>query len=170
MGNLDHPGLGAELQEPDNPKMLGEQVCMLILGVDIACLDALFLQIASYEVTPHPNMLAPFIENGVLGQGQSGHAVHSEIHRSSVSTEEITEQSSEPDRLSRSDGGRDVLSLVAGQSYHLLLDHLPADEALAKEEDDPTGALADVDVADVVAVTVPDEVCRSGAPLGDPPL
>jgi hypothetical protein len=50
------------------------------------------------------------------------------------------------------------------QSYHLLLDQLPADEALAKEEDDPTGALAGVDVAGMVAVTVPDEVCRSGAP------
>jgi hypothetical protein len=91
-------------------------------------------------------------------------AVHSEIHRSSVSAEEITEQSSEPDRLSQSGGRYDVLGLAAGQSYHLLLDRLPADEALAKEEDDPTGALASVDVTDVVAVTVPDKVCRSGSP------
>jgi hypothetical protein len=42
VGNLDHPGLGAELQEPDPPKRLGEQVCKLVLGVDIACLDAPF--------------------------------------------------------------------------------------------------------------------------------
>jgi hypothetical protein len=164
VGNLDHPGLGAELQEPDPPKRLGEQVCKLVLGVDVACLDAPFLQTASNEVVPHPDVLALFMENGVLGQGQSGLVVHSEIHRSSVSAEEITEQSSEPDRLSRRGGGRDVLGLAAGQSYHLLLDQLPADKALAKEEDDPTGVLAGVDVADVVAVTVPDEVCRSGAP------
>jgi hypothetical protein len=43
VGNLDHPGLGAELQEPDPLKRLGEQVCKLVLGVDIACLDAPFL-------------------------------------------------------------------------------------------------------------------------------
>jgi hypothetical protein len=27
VGNLDHPGLGAELQKADPPKRLGEQVC-----------------------------------------------------------------------------------------------------------------------------------------------
>jgi hypothetical protein len=41
--NLDHPSLGAELQEPDPPKRLGEQVCKLVLGIDVACLDAPFL-------------------------------------------------------------------------------------------------------------------------------
>jgi hypothetical protein len=88
--NLDHPGLGAELQEPDPPKRLGEQVCKLVLGVDVACLDVAFLQTASNEVVPHPDVLTPFMENRVLGQGQSGLAVYSEFHRSSVSTEEIT--------------------------------------------------------------------------------
>jgi hypothetical protein len=34
VGNLDHPGLGAKLQEPDSPKRLGEQVCKLVLGVN----------------------------------------------------------------------------------------------------------------------------------------
>jgi hypothetical protein len=90
VGNLDHPGLGAELQEPDPPKRLGEQVCKLVLGIDVACLDAPFLQTASDEVVSHPNVLAPFMENGVLGQGQSGLVVHSEFHRSSVSADEIT--------------------------------------------------------------------------------
>jgi hypothetical protein len=66
VGNLDHPGLGAELQEPDPPKRLGEQVCKLILGVDVACLDAPFLQTASDEVVPHPDVLAPFMKNGVV--------------------------------------------------------------------------------------------------------
>jgi hypothetical protein len=41
--NLDHPGLGAELQEPDPPKRLGEQVCKVVLGVDAVCLDTPFL-------------------------------------------------------------------------------------------------------------------------------
>jgi hypothetical protein len=64
--NLDHLGLGAELQELDPPKRLGEQVCKLILGVDVACLDAPFLQTASDKVVPHPDVLAPFMENEVL--------------------------------------------------------------------------------------------------------
>jgi hypothetical protein len=88
--NLYHPDLGAELQESDPPKRLGEQVCKLILDIDVACLDVLFLQTASNEVVSHPDVLAPFMENGVLGQSQSGLVVHSEFHRSSVSAEEIT--------------------------------------------------------------------------------
>jgi hypothetical protein len=100
VGNLDHPGLGAELQEPDPPKRFREQVCKLVLGVDVACLDAPFLQIASDEVVPHPDVLAPFMKNRVLGQGQRGLTVHSEFHRSSVSAEEITKQSNKPERLS----------------------------------------------------------------------
>jgi hypothetical protein len=66
VGNLDHPDLGAEIQEPDPPKMLGEQVCKLVLSVDVVCLDAPFLQTVSDEVVPHPDVLAPFMENGVL--------------------------------------------------------------------------------------------------------
>jgi hypothetical protein len=38
--NPDHPGLRAELQEPNPPKRLGEQVCKLVLGVDVAYFDA----------------------------------------------------------------------------------------------------------------------------------
>jgi hypothetical protein len=163
VGNLDHPGLGAELQEPDPPKRLDEQVCKLVLGVDIACLDASFLQTTSDEVVPHPDVLAPFMKNGVLGQGQSGLAVHSEFHRFSVSAEEITKQSNKPDRLSRSGGGCYVLGLTAGQGHHLLLDRLPANDTLVEEEEDPARALAGVDVADVVAVAVPDK-CLPRAP------
>jgi hypothetical protein len=162
MGNLDHPSLRAELQEPDPPKRLGEQVCKLILGVDVACLDAPFLQTTSDEVVPHPDVLAPFMENGVPGQGQSELAVHSEFHRSNVSTEEITKQSNKSDRLSQSGGGCYVLGLTVGQGHHMLLDRLPANETLAEEEEDPARALAGVDVAGVVAVAVPDKVCLPG--------
>jgi hypothetical protein len=67
VGNLDYLGLAAELQEPDPPKRLGEQICKLVLGVDVACLDAPFLQTASDKVVSHPDVLAPFMENEVLG-------------------------------------------------------------------------------------------------------
>jgi hypothetical protein len=164
MGNLDHPDLGTELQKSDPPKRLGEQVCKLVLGVDVACLDAPFLQTVSDEVVPHPNVLAPFMENGVLGQGQSGLAIHSEFHCSSVSAEEITKQSNKAEHLSRSGGDCYVLDLAAGQGHHLLLDRLPANEALAEEEEDPARALAGVDVTGVVAVVVPDKVCLPRAP------
>jgi hypothetical protein len=116
------------------------------------------------EVVPHPDVLAPFMENGILCQGKSRLAAHSELHRFSVSAEKITKQSTEPERLSRSGGGRNVLSLAAGQSHHLLLDRLPVNEALAEKEEDPARALAGVDVASVVAVAVPDEVCRPREP------
>jgi hypothetical protein len=111
---------------------------------------------------PHPDVLAPFMENGVLGQGQSGLAVHSEFHRSSVSAEEITKQLNKPERLSRSGGGCYVLDLTAGQGHHLLLDRLPANETLAEEEEDAARAL--VGVASMVAVAIPDKVCLSRAP------
>jgi hypothetical protein len=115
-------------------------------------------------VVSHPDVLDPFMENEVLGQGQSGLAVHSEFHRSSVSIEEITKQSNKSDRLSRSGGGCYVLDLAAGQGHHLLLDRLPANETLAEEEEDPARALAVIDVAGVVAVAVPDKVCLPRAP------
>ena len=119
----------------------------MIRGVDVTRLDASFFQAVSDEVVPQPDMLAPFVENGVLCQSQSGLAVHPELHCFSVSAEKITKQSNELERQSRSGGGRYVLSLAAGQSHHLLLDRLPANEALAEEEEDPTRALAGVDVA-----------------------
>jgi hypothetical protein len=103
-------------------------------------------------------VLAPFMKNGVLCQGQSGLDVHPKFHRSSVSAEEITKQSNKPERLSQSGGDCYVLSLVAGQGHHL-----PANEALAEEED-PARALAGVDVTDVVTVTVSDKVCLPRAP------
>jgi hypothetical protein len=159
VGELDHLDPGAKLKELDPSKGLGEQIRKLVLGVDVARLEVAFLQAASDEVVPHPDVLAPFIKDGVLCQGQSGLAVHPEFHRSSVSTKEITKQSNKPERLSQSGGGCYVLSLVARQGHHLLLDRLPANETLAEEEEDPAHALAGVDVASVVAVAVPDKVC-----------
>jgi hypothetical protein len=153
-----------KLKELDPSKGLGEQVRKLILDVHVARLDTPFLQAASDDVVPHPDVLAPFMENGVLCQGQSELAIHPELHRSSVSAEEITKHSSEPERLSRSGGGRCVLGLAAGQGHHLLLDRLPANEALAEEEEGLARALAGVDVAGVVVVAVPDDVCLPRTP------
>jgi hypothetical protein len=164
VGELDHPDPGAKHKKLDPPKGLGEQIRKLVLGVDVACLEAPFLQVASDEVVSHSDVLAPFMKNGVLCLGQSGLAVHPEFHRSSVSAEEITKQSKKPERLSRSGGGCYVLGLIAGQGHHLLLDRLPANEALAEEEEDPARALAGVDVVDVVTIDVPDKVCLPRAP------
>jgi hypothetical protein len=100
VGVLDHPDPGAKLKELDPPKGFGEQIRKLILGVDVACLEAPFLHAASDEVVLHPDVLAPFMKNEVLYQGQSGLAVHPEFHRSSVSAEEITKQSNKPEHLS----------------------------------------------------------------------
>jgi hypothetical protein len=156
---LDHPDPGAKLKELDPPKGFGEQIRKLVLGVDVARHKAPLLQAASDEVVSHPDVLIPFMKNGVLYQGQSGLAVHHEFHRSSVSAEEITKQSNKPERLSQSGGGCYVLDLAAGQGHHLLLDQLPANEALAKEEGDPARALTGVDVTSVVTIIVPDKVC-----------
>jgi hypothetical protein len=84
---LDHPDPGAKFKELDPPKRLGEQIRKLVLGVDIARLEAPFLQTASDEVVPHPDVLAPFMKNRVFCQGQCGLAVHPEFHHSSVSVE-----------------------------------------------------------------------------------
>jgi hypothetical protein len=100
VGELDHSDHGAKLKELDPPKGFGEQLRKLVLGVDVARLDALFLQVVSDEVLLHSDVLAPFMKNGVLCQGQSRLAVHPEFHCSSVSAEEITKQSNEPERVS----------------------------------------------------------------------
>ena len=44
VGGLDHPGPGAKLKEFDRPKGLGEQIRKLVIGVDVARLDAPVLQ------------------------------------------------------------------------------------------------------------------------------
>jgi hypothetical protein len=157
---LDYSDPGAKLNELDPPKGLGEQIRRLIFGVDVARLEAPFLQAASDEVVPHPDVLAPFIKNEVLCQGQSGLAVH----HSSVSTEEVTKQSNKPERLSRSGGGYYVLDLTARQGHHLLIDRLPANEVFAKKEEDLARAFAGVVVTDVVTIAIPDKVCLPREP------
>jgi hypothetical protein len=100
VGELDHPDPRAKLMELDPLKGLDEQIHKLVFGVDVACLEAPFLQGASDEVVPHPNVLAPFMKNRVLCHSQSGLAVQPEFHNSSVSTEDITKQSNKLEHLS----------------------------------------------------------------------
>jgi hypothetical protein len=164
VGELDHPDPGAKLKELDPPKGLGEQIRKLVLCVDAAHLKSPFLQAASDEVVPHLDVLAPFMKNEVLCQGQNRLTVHPEFHRFSVSAEEITKQSNKSQRLSRRGGGCYVLDLTAGQGHHLLFDRLPANEALIEEEEDPARTLAGVDVTGVVTVAVPDKVYLPRAP------
>jgi hypothetical protein len=62
MGELNHPDHGAKLMKLDPPKGLGEQICKLVLSVDVARLEAPFLHAASDEVVPHPDVLPPFMK------------------------------------------------------------------------------------------------------------
>jgi hypothetical protein len=66
VGELDHLDPGAKLKELDPPKGLGEQIRKRVLGVNVARLEAPFLQAASDEVVPHLDVLAPFMKNRVL--------------------------------------------------------------------------------------------------------
>jgi hypothetical protein len=69
VGELDHPDPRAKLKEYDPPKGLDEQIRKLVLGVDVARLEAPFLQAVSDEVVPHPDVHASFMKNGILYQG-----------------------------------------------------------------------------------------------------
>jgi hypothetical protein len=71
VGELDHPDPGAKLKKLDPPKGLGEQIRKLVLGVDIARLEAPFLQAASDEVLPHPDVLAPFIKTEFFARARA---------------------------------------------------------------------------------------------------
>jgi hypothetical protein len=131
---LNHPNLGVKLLELDPPKGLGEKVGELILGVDVASLDALLIQAAPDEVELDADMLAALMEDGDFRQGQGGLAVHLELYCFSVSAQVIAQQPSQPESLSSSGCGNNVLHLATRQSHHLLLDRLQADQALVEEE------------------------------------
>jgi len=49
---------------------LGEDVCKLISGWNVFGLDASIFQAASDEVVLDPDMLAPLMEDRVLGQSE----------------------------------------------------------------------------------------------------
>jgi hypothetical protein len=68
VGKLSHLGPGIKLKKLDPPKGLGEQVRKLIVGADVARIDASFCQTVTDEVIPHLDVLAQFIEHRVLGQ------------------------------------------------------------------------------------------------------
>ena len=89
LGNLNHPNPGAKLLELDLPKGLGEKIDELILGVDVAGLDAPLIQTAPDEVVLDADMLVALMEDGVLRQSQGGLAVHPELHCFCVPAQEI---------------------------------------------------------------------------------
>ncbi len=66
LGNSDHPNPGAKLLELHSPKGLGEKVCQLILGVDVAGLDAPLVQAAPNEVVLDADVLVALMEDGSL--------------------------------------------------------------------------------------------------------
>jgi hypothetical protein len=75
--------------ELDPPKGLGEKIGELVLGVDVAGLDAPLIQETFDEVVLDPDMLAALMEDGVLCQGQGRLSVHPELHRLCISAKEI---------------------------------------------------------------------------------
>jgi hypothetical protein len=67
---LNHPNPGAKLLELDPSKELGEKVGELVLGVDVAGLDAPLIQATPDKVVLDADMLAALLEDGVLRQDQ----------------------------------------------------------------------------------------------------
>jgi hypothetical protein len=92
--NLSHPDPGAKFLELDLPKRLGQEVDEMVLGVDVVGPNTPFIQAASDEVIPHPDVLTALMEDRVLRQGQGGLAVHPKIHYLCVSAKEIAKQPS----------------------------------------------------------------------------
>ena len=91
LGSLNHPNPDAKLLELDPPNGLGEEVGELVLGVDVASLDAPLIQAAPYKLVLDVHMLATLMEDGVLCQGQGGLAVHPKLHYFYVSAQEIAQ-------------------------------------------------------------------------------
>ena len=89
LGNLNHPNPGAKVLELDPPKGLGEEVGELVLGVDVASLDAPLIQAAPDKLVLDADMLAALMEDGVLRQSQGGLAVHPELQCFCVPAQEI---------------------------------------------------------------------------------
>jgi hypothetical protein len=71
VGKFSHPRPGTKLKELNPPKGLGEQVRKLILGVDVACMDAPFCQAVSDEMVSQPDVLAPFMNTGFLANARA---------------------------------------------------------------------------------------------------
>jgi hypothetical protein len=68
---LDHPDPEAKLKEIDPPKGIGEQISKLVLDVDVAHLEAPFLQATSDEVVPHPDVLASFMKTEFFARART---------------------------------------------------------------------------------------------------
>ena len=92
LGNLNHPNPGTKLLELDPPKGLGEKVGELILGVDVACLDAPLIQAAPNEVVLDLDMLVALMEDGFFAKAKAD----------LLSTLSSTASASLPRRLSNS--------------------------------------------------------------------
>ncbi|KAG8088467.1 hypothetical protein GUJ93_ZPchr0010g9189 [Zizania palustris] len=80
LGNSNHPNPSAKLLELDPSKQLGEEVGELVLGVDVASLDAPIVQATPDEVVLDPDVLATLMEDEILRQSQSRLAVYPELH------------------------------------------------------------------------------------------
>jgi hypothetical protein len=75
-----------KLLELDPPKGHGEKIGELILGVDVADLDAPLIQATLDEMVLDADVLSTLMEDGVLRQGQGRLAIHPELYCFCVSS------------------------------------------------------------------------------------
>ena len=83
------------------------------------------------------DVLAPVIEDRVLGEGDGGLVVHHQSWRVSFLTGQLAQQPTQPDSLARRRGRYDVLRLTHRQRHNLLLQRLPGDGATPRKTSTP---------------------------------
>ncbi|KAJ1283616.1 hypothetical protein BS78_03G141900 [Paspalum vaginatum] len=116
------------------------------------------------EVESYVDVLAPIVEDRVLGELNGGPVVHPQDRHAGLLSCHLPQQPPETHRLAAHRRSRDVLRLARREGDNPLLHALPGDHTPAEEEEHARGAPSAVDVAAHVAVAVPDEVRLSAAP------
>ena len=149
-----------------------------------AGLDKLDDYLPSIDVVPEEveldvDVLAPIVEDRVLGEGDGGLVVHHQSWRVSFLAGQLAQQPAQPDSLAHRRGYCDVLRLASQQRHDLLLQRLSSNGGRSKEDEHVGGAPSPVDVAHHVCVAENSELrltflCLGGASLKtvshNPPL
>ena len=102
----------AQLLESNTAEWLRQYVCQLLLRANVVDDDIPVLHALPDEMVSGVNVLAPVMENGVLGHCNAGLVVHLDLRRSDLRVEQVTQESSKPDSLAGGGRGSDVLCLA----------------------------------------------------------
>jgi hypothetical protein len=107
-----------QLCELKTPKRLGEDVCELSAG-----LDELEGNLSSFDnhekVILDVDVIAPVVENGVLGKSDGRLIAHHQSRWASFFSDKLTQQPVQPNTLACHHGRYDVLCLACGRRHHL---------------------------------------------------